>query len=106
MKRAGTPLMDNEKLMIINVHQYFSGVNSKTESHQKSTLRKRVAEALGIAEGTVGSIVSDWNSRGDSTFTPHKTLGRPKSQLNKDISKLLRTKILNANKTGGQLGTG
>ena len=105
MKRAGTPLTDNEKLMIINVHQYFSGVNSKTESHQKSTLRKRVAEALGIAEGTVGSIVSDWNSRGDSTFTPHKTLGRPKSQPNEDISELLRTKILNANKTGGQLST-
>jgi hypothetical protein len=65
MKRTGTPLTDNEKLMIINVHQYFSGDKFKRESHQKSSLRKRVADVLGIAEGTVGSVVSDWNSRGN-----------------------------------------
>ena len=75
MKWTGTPLMDNEKLMIINIHHYFSGDNFKRESHQKSSLCKRVAEVLGIAEGTVGSVVSDWNSRGDATFTPHKPLG-------------------------------
>ncbi|CAG8734294.1 uncharacterized protein OCT59_002772 [Rhizophagus irregularis] len=68
-KRSGTPLTDNEKLMIINAHNYLSKVNFSEESHLKSTLRKRVAEALGVAE------------------------------------KLLRTKILNSNKTAEQVST-
>jgi len=75
MKRSGTPLTDNEKLMIINVYNYFKEDNSRKEDHRKLTLRKRVAEVLGVAESTVGSVVSDWNNRGDNTFTPHKTLG-------------------------------
>ena len=105
VKRNGAPLTDNEKFMIINVYNYFSGANSKKEDHQKGTLRKRVAEALGVAEGTVGSVVSDWKSRGNNSFTPHKTLGRPKLQPDENISEILRTKILYANKTVEQLST-
>jgi len=71
-KRSGAPLTDNEKLMVINVYNYFSGDNSKKEDHRKITLRKHVAEVLGIGEATVGRVVSDWKSRGDNTFTPHK----------------------------------
>ena len=59
MKRSGAPLTDNEKLMIIIIYNYFSGVNSTRKNHQKVILRKRVAEVLGIAEGTVGSVLSD-----------------------------------------------
>ena len=98
-KRSGAPLTDNEKLMVINVYNYFSGDNSKKEDHRKITLRKHVAEVLGIGEATVGRVVSDWKSRGDNTFTPHKTLGRPKLQPDENLSEILRTKILNANKT-------
>ena len=85
--------------MVINVYNYFSGDNSKKEDHRKITLRKHVAEVLGIGEATVGRVVSDWKSRGDNTFTPHKTLGRPKLQPDENLSEILRTKILNANKT-------
>ncbi|CAB4423131.1 unnamed protein product [Rhizophagus irregularis] len=67
-------LTNNEKLMIINVYNYFLGANSKKEDHQKVTLRKHVAEVLGIGECTVGQVMSDWKSRSDNTFTPHKTL--------------------------------
>jgi len=105
MKRSGTPLTDNEKLMIINVYNYFKEDNSRKEDHRKLTLRKRVAEVLGVAESTVGSVVSDWNNRGDNTFTPHKTLGRPKSEPNENLSELLRTKILDSNKKAEQLNT-
>jgi hypothetical protein len=105
MKRSGAPLTDNEKLMIINLYNYFSGDNSRKEDHQKLTLRKRVAEVLGVAERTVASVVSDWKKRGDDTFTPHKPLGRPKSEPNENISELLRTKILDANKKAEQLST-
>ncbi|GBC22902.2 hypothetical protein H257_11777 [Rhizophagus irregularis DAOM 181602=DAOM 197198] len=104
-KRSGAPLTDNEKLMVINVYNYFSGANSKKEDHQKVTLRKHVAEVLGIGECTVARVVSDWKSRGDNTFTPHKTLGRPKLQPDENLSEILRTKILNANKTAEQLST-
>ncbi|CAG8506870.1 4674_t:CDS:1, partial [Funneliformis mosseae] len=45
--------MDNEKLMIINVHNYFKGNKSIRESLQKLLLRKRVAEILGVSEGTI-----------------------------------------------------
>jgi hypothetical protein len=54
--------------------QLFFGDNSRKEDHQKLTLRKRVAEVLGVTERTVASVVSDWKNRGDNTFTPHKTL--------------------------------
>lgn len=50
-------------------------------------------------------MVADWNKRGDNTFTPHKTLGRPKLQPDENISELLRTKILNSNKAAEQLST-
>ncbi|CAB5382432.1 unnamed protein product [Rhizophagus irregularis] len=91
--------------MIINAHNYLSKVNFPEESHLKSTLRKRVAEALGVAESTVGCVVADWNKRNDGTFTPHKTLGWPKFQTDDDVSELLRTKILNSNKTAEQVST-
>jgi hypothetical protein len=62
--------------MIINIYNYFLRDNSRKEGHQKLTLRKQVAEVLGVTERTVASVVSDWKNRGDNTFTPHKTLGR------------------------------
>jgi hypothetical protein len=73
----------NKKLMIINVYNYLPGTNSVGKSHQTLTLRKRVAEVLGVAERTVASVVSDWNKRMDGTFTPQKVLGRPKFLLTK-----------------------
>ena len=75
MKRSGAPLTDNEKSMVISVHNYFLWVSFKTKDHQKVTLRKRIAEALGISKSTVGVVVADWNKRGDNNFTSHKTLG-------------------------------
>src|SRR4051812_23783158 len=98
MKQSGALLTNNEKLMIINLYNYFLGDNSRKEDHQKLTLRKRVAEVLGVAERTVASMVSNWNKRGDDTFTPHKTLRRPESEPDENISELLHTKILDANK--------
>ncbi|RIA88791.1 hypothetical protein C1645_825824 [Glomus cerebriforme] len=82
LKRNGALLTDNEKSMIINV-----------------------AEVLGVSEGTIGSVVADWNSRGDNTFIPHKVLGRPTLEPDENISELLRMKILNANKMGEHLST-
>ncbi|GBC35133.2 conserved hypothetical protein [Rhizophagus irregularis DAOM 181602=DAOM 197198] len=69
------------------------------------TLRKHIAEILGVAEGTVGSVVSDWYNRSDDTFTPHKVLRRPKFQPDENVSELLRTTILDANKKAEQLST-
>ncbi|RIA94203.1 hypothetical protein C1645_734961 [Glomus cerebriforme] len=74
------------------------GDKSIRKTLQKLPLRKRVAEVLGILEGTIGSVVLDWNSHGDNIFTPHKVLGRPILEPDKNISEVLRTKILNANK--------
>ena len=105
LKRSGAPLTDNEKSMIINVYSYFSGAKSIGEDHLKLTLRKRVAEVLGVAEGTVGNMVSDWNKHGNGSFTSHKTIERPKFQPDENISEILRSKILNANKNAEQLST-
>ncbi|CAB4446998.1 unnamed protein product [Rhizophagus irregularis] len=83
-KQSDAPLTDNEKLMIINAHNYLSKVNFSEESHLKSTLLKKVAEALGVAESTIRCIVADWNKCNDE---------------------LLRTKILNFNKIAKQVST-
>ncbi|UZO24481.1 uncharacterized protein OCT59_016779 [Rhizophagus irregularis] len=91
--------------MIINIHNYLLGDSSTSNDHHKLTLRKHIAEILGVAEGTVGSMVSDWYNRSDDTFTPHKVLGRPKFQPDENVSELLRTKILDANKKAEQLST-
>jgi hypothetical protein len=50
-------------------------------------------------------VVSDWNSHGDNTFTLYKVLGQPKLELDENISELLHTKILDANKKAKQLNT-
>jgi len=60
---------------------------------------------LDIGESTVRRVVLDWKSYGDNTFTSHKTLRHPKSQLDENISELLRTKILNTNKIAELLST-
>ena len=99
LKRNGAPLTDNEKLMIISAHNYFSKVNFPEKGHLKPTLCKQIAEALGVAESTVESVVADWNKHNDGTFTLHKTLGWPKFQTDEDVTELLYTKILNSNKT-------
>ncbi|UZO29622.1 uncharacterized protein OCT59_023086 [Rhizophagus irregularis] len=78
---------------------------STSNDHHKLTLRKHIAEILGVAEGTVGSVVSDWYNRSDDTFTPHKVLRRPKFQPDENVSELLRTTILDANKKAEQLST-
>jgi hypothetical protein len=91
--------------MIVNIYTYFSEVNITKESYQKLTLRKRVAEVLGVTEGTVGSVILDWKKRDDNTFTLHKTLRRPKSEPDENISEILRTRILDANKKAEQLAT-
>jgi transposase len=91
--------------MIVNVYTYFSEANITKESHQKLTLRKQVAEVLGVVEGTVRSVISDWKKRGDNTFTSHKTLKRPKLKPDENISEILCTKILDANKKAEQLAT-
>jgi hypothetical protein len=46
MKRSGIPLTNNEKLMVINIYNYFSEDNLKINDHWKFTLRKQVAEVL------------------------------------------------------------
>ncbi|CAG8639141.1 3238_t:CDS:1, partial [Paraglomus occultum] len=63
---------------------YLSGANSVGKSHQTLTLRKQVAEVLGVAERTVASVVSDWNKQ-DGTFTLQKVLGRPKFLPDKNV---------------------
>ncbi|EXX70049.1 hypothetical protein H257_06683 [Rhizophagus irregularis DAOM 181602=DAOM 197198] len=70
-KGSGAPLTDNKKLMVIKVYNYFSGANSKKEDHQKVTLRKHVAEVLGIGECTVGRVqeIIDWLHAHDIAFS-------------------------------------
>ncbi|CAB4383076.1 unnamed protein product [Rhizophagus irregularis] len=83
LKRNGAPLTDNEKSMIINIHNYLLGDSSTSNDHHMLTLRKHIAEILGVAE----------------------VLGRPKFQPDENVSELLRTKILDANKKAEQLST-
>jgi transposase len=104
-KRSGAPLTENEKLMIINTHKYFSKATSDHEQHQKLTLRKRVALVLGVSEGTIASVVADWNRHSDGTFSVHKILGRPKLNPDDDIKILLRNYIIENNNTGKQIST-
>lgn len=104
-KRSGTPLTDNEKLMIINVYMYLSDPTAINKDHQKLTLRKRASLVLGIAESNVGKVLSDWNQRNDGSFSPNKPIGRAKVQPSEDIALLLNTKILESNSTGRQLST-
>jgi hypothetical protein len=67
--------------------------------YQSFSLCKRVAVVLRIGESTAGEVVNDWNKDSNSTFTPHEVIRRSKSQPNGNISELLRTKMLNTNKT-------
>ena len=47
--------------MILNAHKYFSEENSSSKKRQKFTLRKRVAEVLGVSESTVGRVIHKQN---------------------------------------------
>ncbi|RIA90710.1 hypothetical protein C1645_823006 [Glomus cerebriforme] len=72
MKRRAAPLTDNEKLMVINIYNYFLGDNLRKDDHQKLSLYKQVAKVLGIAEGTVRSIILDWNKHGEHKNILHE----------------------------------
>jgi len=58
--QRSVPLTENEKIMILNAHKYFSEENSSSKKRQKFTLRKRVAEVLGVSESTVGRVIHLW----------------------------------------------
>src|SRR5687767_11234570 len=59
------------------------------EQPQHSRLRKQVATVLGVGEATVERVVADWKQRNDRNL-PHQTIGRPKLELNPNITKLIR----------------
>ena len=53
-QRSAAPLTENEKITILKRSQILS-------EDQKFTLRKRVAEVLGVSESTVGRVIYKWN---------------------------------------------
>ena len=57
--RSRSPLTGSEKWMVINAYRYFSGATSFDKQNQSISLRKRVALVLGVAESTVGAVLSD-----------------------------------------------
>ena len=89
LARMQSPLTDNERCMIISIHEYFSSTEQGAEQRKFLTLRKRVATALGIGEATVGRVLSDWICRNDGEFTPHKTMGRPAVEPSTDIAEVI-----------------
>ena len=97
-QRSAAPLTENEKIMILNAHKYFSEENSSSKKRQKFTLRKRVAEVQGVSESTVGRVIHKWNECKNGSFAEQKNIGRPRLQPSPDIITLLRKKITNANK--------
>ena len=86
LKRNGAPLTENEKLMIININNYFSGANSIENDHKTLTLRKRVAEVLGVAERTVGM----WYQTGTGVMTVHLHHKKFLGDLNFNLMKILQ----------------
>jgi len=104
-QRSAAPLTENEKIMILNAHKYFSEENSSSKKRQKFTLRKRVAEVLGVSESTVGRVIHKWNECKNGSFAEQKNIGRPRLQPSPDIITLLREKITNANKAGTPVST-
>lgn len=105
LTRTQSPLTDNERCMIVNLHQYFLCAQQGSTQRQCLTLRKQIATALGIGEGTVARVLWDWNSRDDGEFTPHKTLGRPIAEMDANIAEVIRSLVKTANLTGAPLST-
>ena len=59
-KQSGAPLTDDEKLMIINVYNYFSGANAKKEDH-------RIDTEPGILEDGGSVVLADGQPRQGET---------------------------------------
>ena len=87
-QRSAAPLTENEKIMILNAHKYFSEENSSSKKRQKFTLRKRVAEVLGVSESTVGRVIHKWNECKNGSFAEQKNIGRPLT-MQKNIEKTI-----------------
>ncbi|RHZ78730.1 hypothetical protein Glove_157g5 [Diversispora epigaea] len=87
IKRSAAPLTNNE--------------NSSSKKHEKVTLRKCIAEVLGVLESTVGQVIHEWNQCNNGTFPEQKPIGQP----NHDITTLLHEKITNSNKSGSPIST-
>ena len=100
VNRTPAPLTANEKWMVLNVYRYFSGATSIDKQNKNMTLRKRVGLVLGVAESTVGGCIV-WLEPAQRWHI--YTTSKPKSQPGEGITSLLRTHIMNSNKTGQQL---
>ena len=87
-QRSAAPLTENEKIMILNAHKYFSEEISSSKKRQKFTLRKRVAEVLGVSESTVGRVIHKWNECKNGSFAEQKNIGRPLT-MQKNIEKTI-----------------
>ncbi|CAB4493350.1 unnamed protein product [Rhizophagus irregularis] len=69
LKRNGAPLTDNEKSMIINIHNYLLGDSSTSNDHHKLTLCKHIAEILGVAEELLHTKILDANKKAEQLST-------------------------------------
>jgi hypothetical protein len=73
--RSQKHLTPNEKFLILNAHQYFSGNDPTHEAREKLPLRKLVGRALGVSESTVKNVHADYNANGCKITEP-KSSGR------------------------------
>ena len=69
LNRERSSLTNNEKRMIICVHQYFLNTQQCQTQHPDLPLCKEVASVLGIDEATVAQVVAEHNSSKNEKFS-------------------------------------
>ena len=84
-QRTAAPLTENEK----NNDFKRSQILFRGEFLiKKLTLRKRVAEVLGVSESAVGRVIHKWNECKNGSFAEQKNIGRPLT-MQKNIEKTI-----------------
>jgi len=66
-----------EKVLIVNVHDYFIREKDERRAGTHRPVRQRVAACLGFSEATIARVMADWNRHHDATFPPRDRQGLP-----------------------------
>ena len=108
LDRERISLTNNEKRMIIRVHQYFLNTRQCQTQRTDLPLRKEVASVLGIGEAALARVFAEHNNSKNEKFSEcseRRMQGRPRKSPDHNVVDLIHRFVMTANTSGSPLST-
>ena len=100
-RNKGTPLLPEEKKLLVSVKQYFD--RNKSEFGSRESAAQMTADALGLSRVTVNRVMSQFHKNPDGISASPQIRGRPDYAVDASNQEAVRAYIRQANLDGSHI---